>query len=183
MIGLPLPLDRDDFIWPPCNQDRRLPASGGFSGRDLFTGDLDLTLYDENLNIVDFSNDTNEFESVTVPRDGNYFIEVSAFSGISEVHSATECGQLGATHQRGSTDFVVEKWLYSLELQPDDIEHGQCAGHPLQASDDTVKSLAHQASRRPTHPQIALHWHAGAPPFAPDITKRNRSWLFSTPKA
>lgn len=55
-----------------------------FSGTDTFTGDLDLYLYDKDLNPVVVSELTSEFESLTVPLDGEYFIDVFAFSGSSK---------------------------------------------------------------------------------------------------
>ena len=47
--------------------------------------DLDLLLYDSTLNLVRFSNSfTSQYESVSVPVDGEYFVVVVANSGISK---------------------------------------------------------------------------------------------------
>ena len=46
--------------------------------------DIDLELYDSNLNLVASSNSMTEFESVAVTTTANYFIRVRAVSGISK---------------------------------------------------------------------------------------------------
>jgi hypothetical protein len=51
---------------------------------EVFDGDLDLKLYDANLNVVDDSDELTEYEVVQVPADGQYFIAVTAFSGTSK---------------------------------------------------------------------------------------------------
>jgi len=55
-----------------------------FAGEDVFTGDLDLFLFDLALNQLRFSNTRDEFESITVPDDGEYYIQVETFSGSSK---------------------------------------------------------------------------------------------------
>ncbi|MBV1882451.1 MAG: S8 family peptidase [Pseudomonadales bacterium] len=49
-----------------------------------YQGDLDLYLWDMDLNLIVYSNTVTEFEAIQVPSDGDYYIEVSAFSGISK---------------------------------------------------------------------------------------------------
>lgn len=51
---------------------------------DVFQGDLDLVLYDSVFQIVDSSLTESEFEEITVPVDGDYYIAVNAFSGSSK---------------------------------------------------------------------------------------------------
>ena len=47
-------------------------------------GDLDLNFYDKDLNLIDASNSVEEFEHIEVPEDGEYYIEVEAYAGISK---------------------------------------------------------------------------------------------------
>lgn len=178
--------DRDDFYLAALQsgQEIRLQVVD-FSGRDLFTGDLDLTLYDENLNIVDFSNDTNEFESVTVPRDGNYFIEVSAFSGISKYILQLNAVNSGATHQRGSTDFVVGEAV--VQFRAPTLMTSSMANVPgthSRLSDDTVKSLAHsgiQTTHSSTDRPTLARWSASS--FALDITEKEQELAVLNPQS
>ena len=46
-------------------------------------GDMDLFLFDANLNLVDSSEGTGQDETVTAPATGNYSVVVFAFSGAS----------------------------------------------------------------------------------------------------
>ncbi|MFT7554121.1 MAG: hypothetical protein ACI9LO_000433, partial [Planctomycetota bacterium] len=55
-----------------------------FSGSGIFTGDLDLELYDTAFNLVGFSNSETEFENVVVPATGDYYISIYASSGSSK---------------------------------------------------------------------------------------------------
>ncbi|MFN2328182.1 MAG: S8 family serine peptidase [Chromatocurvus sp.] len=54
--------------------------------------DADLYLYDASGNLVDFSIDTAEYESVSVPADGVYFVNVSLFSGATLYNLAIGSG-------------------------------------------------------------------------------------------
>ncbi len=65
------------------NQTLRLQVVD-FSGVDVFQGDLDLRLYDSAFNMVDSSQSIDEFENISVPNDGDYYIAVTAFSGSSK---------------------------------------------------------------------------------------------------
>jgi len=64
------------------NQTLRLQVVDFAAGGD-FQGDLDLELY-EGANLVAFSDSITEFETLTVPADGDYFILVRAFEGTSK---------------------------------------------------------------------------------------------------
>jgi len=56
-----------------------------YAGTGTFKGDLDLYLYDSNGNQIDASfSVADEFEQVTVPADGFYYIAVNAYSGSSK---------------------------------------------------------------------------------------------------
>lgn len=67
------------------NQTIRLQVADFADGDvDVFEGDLDLYLYDSGFNEVGFSDSTTEFENITVPADGDFYIVVTAFSGSSK---------------------------------------------------------------------------------------------------
>ncbi|MBF0266380.1 MAG: S8 family serine peptidase [Gammaproteobacteria bacterium] len=54
-------------------------------GNDVLKGDLDLYLYDLDLNVVAASYSTdNEFETITVPADGSYYIAIEGYEGASK---------------------------------------------------------------------------------------------------
>ncbi len=55
-----------------------------FAPGEVFQGDLDLYLYDTGLTLVAFSNTVTGFETLSVPANGEYFIEVYAFEGTSK---------------------------------------------------------------------------------------------------
>jgi serine protease len=88
-----------------------------FAGVDVFQGDLDLKLYDFSRDLKGFSvSHVDEFESITVPKDGDYFIEVSAFSGsskytlslngVSTANVSTGNISMESHTSRGSANFV-----------------------------------------------------------------------------
>ena len=56
----------------------------GFSSGGEFEGDLDLNLWDESENFVAQSFSITEFEEITIPTSGLYYIEPFAFSGASK---------------------------------------------------------------------------------------------------
>lgn len=56
------------------------------------SADADLYLYDAAGNLVDFSIDTAELESVSVPADGLYFVNVSLFAGATLYNLAIGSG-------------------------------------------------------------------------------------------
>ena len=75
---------------------------------DFTTADLDLYLLDEMGMIVDSSVGVGQLESVVAPLDGDYFLDVRAFSGASAYNVVTGQAPLSAgsgTH-RISADFV-----------------------------------------------------------------------------
>ncbi|MCF6280626.1 MAG: S8 family serine peptidase [Candidatus Polarisedimenticolaceae bacterium] len=81
-----------------------------FDGADIFTGDLDLYLYDIDENLVGGSKLVTEFESIRVPSDGEYYIKVLAFSGTSKYSlSLTGIQPLGMPGGQESMDFRVDE--------------------------------------------------------------------------
>ncbi len=71
--------DRDDYYLASLTAGQTLLLNIG----DLDSADLDLFLYDSNGNQVDASIGTDKFESIVVPADGQYYINVYAYSGAS----------------------------------------------------------------------------------------------------
>ena len=65
------------------NQTLRLQVVD-FAGIDTFQGDLDLALFDSAFNLLLISDTVDEFENITVPDDGDFYIVVAAFSGTSK---------------------------------------------------------------------------------------------------
>ena len=86
------------------NQTLRLGVVN-FSGTGVFTGDLDLYLYDAALNLVAFSNSTTEYEQVVVPAPGEYYIVVDAFSGTSRYTLSLDGVSVGDAGPSHSVDF------------------------------------------------------------------------------
>lgn len=86
------------------NQTIRLQVVD-FSGVDVFQGDLDLFLFDLGENDQGFSDSTTEFESVTVPADGDYYIVVAAFSGSSKYTLSLNGVSAAAAVSQNSVDF------------------------------------------------------------------------------
>ncbi|MET0064772.1 MAG: S8 family peptidase [Candidatus Thiodiazotropha sp.] len=71
--------DRDDYFLASLTAGQTLLLNIG----DLESADLDLFLYDSNGNQVDLSIGVDKFESIVVPADGQYYINVYAYSGAS----------------------------------------------------------------------------------------------------
>ena len=75
---------------------------------DFTTADLDLYLFDELGIVVDSSVGVGQLESVVAPLDGDYFVDVRAFSGASAYNLVTGQAPLttGGGMHRISADFV-----------------------------------------------------------------------------
>ena len=89
-----------------------------FIAEDGAANDLDLTLADSNLNIVDQSLDTGKFESLTVPGSGTatYIIQVNAFAGASNyVLTITQPGA------GGSAPATISAMSTQAEFMPDQV--------------------------------------------------------------
>jgi serine protease len=117
-----------------------------FSGIDEFQGDLDLSLYDSALKLIDASLSTGEFEDITVPADGDYYIVVSAYSGSSKytlslnVISPAIAGQQQSA-VRHSMDFRAGESI--IKFKPGSTVNN------LQASQQQIR-LSHQDAARPS---------------------------------
>ncbi len=177
--------DRSDFyaVNLQANQEIRLQVVD-FSGKDLFTGDLDLTLYDEQLNIVDFSLSTDEFESVSVPANGNYFIEVSAFNGISkyilQLNAVTSSGADAST----LPDFMPGEAIVQFKSDPG--FQAQATNGSTSLSTQQVDSLD-QSGIHTTHTQTAratlASWNTDAGFNAASATEKEQELAKANPAA
>lgn len=78
-----------------------------FNGQDIFTGDLDLFLFDISKNMVAFSNFADEFKSLRVPSDGEYYIQVQASAGTSKYTLSLTGVQPLSAPSKQSLDFRV----------------------------------------------------------------------------
>lgn len=74
----------------------------------VFDGDLDIYLYNESLTVVAYSNGIDdEFESIIVPNDGLFYIEVHAFSGTSKyILSLDNISISNVPNKSSSTNFL-----------------------------------------------------------------------------
>lgn len=99
--------DESDFYRVSLQADQTIRLQVvDFAGLDVFQGDLDLYLYDSSLNILFASESTGEFENITVLVDGDYYIEVFAYSGSSK-YTLSLNGVLPANVKRqNSVDFI-----------------------------------------------------------------------------
>ena len=99
--------DESDFyrVSLQKNQTVRLQVVD-FAGVDVFQGDLDLYLYDTGLTPIAVSKTITEFESITVPNDGDYFIEVYAFEGTSKYTLNLDNVSPVNLPQQSSVDFI-----------------------------------------------------------------------------
>jgi len=112
---------------------------------NTFSGDLDLVLYDEKFSIVDSSESVTEFEQIVVPADGEYFVNVTAFSGASKyvlklnpVVSST--GTALAASKATSKEFVPNQA----------IVHFQSSDTPFALAANAAISFTHTQPHRAT---------------------------------
>ena len=117
-------VERDRFAYNPDpndvyqvilqqNQSIRLQVVD-FAGADVFKGDLDLYLYDNNRSLVGSSLSVTEFENITVPSDGQYYIVVHAYSGTSK-YTLSLNAVSQQTHSSQSVEFQTEQAIIQLK--------------------------------------------------------------------
>lgn len=83
---------------------------------DATVADADLYLYDDAGDIVDFSIETGEIETVTVERSGHYRINVSAFSGATNYLLVV--GAPAPTARASAADIVPGEIIVEYEDNP-----------------------------------------------------------------
>lgn len=115
--------DRDDYfsVSLQAGQVVRLQVVD-FEGFTIVGGggDLDLNLLNANHNLVDASDSIGEFEEVTAPDSGDYFINVHAFSGSSKyvLHIfPAGAGDLSAEAANPLADFIPGEMIIKRDNQ------------------------------------------------------------------
>lgn len=107
--------DRSDVYRASLQKDQTITLKvidSRYGGIDA--GDLDLFLYDLDLNRVDRSMRVTEDEVVTVPKDGDYYIEISAFSGSAKYILSLNQVNTVEQSKRGSADFKAGEAIVQL---------------------------------------------------------------------
>lgn len=116
-----------------------------------YEGDLDLYIFDTNMNIVDGSESDGEYESLVVPKDGEYYVAVVAYSGISKYVLQLLPAETGASASTRITanlsmDFIPNQMVLERKALP--------FSFPLSAADSTsplpVMTFAHEEIGRAT---------------------------------
>lgn len=123
---------------------------------DARNADADLYLYDASGDIVDFSIDTTEFESVAVPADGLYFVNVSLFSGATVYNLAIGSGAPVAPAARRYANVLPGQAVVRYQ------------------TDDSDPALDPETTERRLSDRLAMRRIAGG---------RGRNGLFSLPVA
>ncbi|ARU55719.1 peptidase S8 and S53, subtilisin, kexin, sedolisin [Oleiphilus messinensis] len=131
-----------------------------YAGTDTYQGDLDLYLYDSSQELIASSLSVNEFEEVTIPSSGNYFIQVSAFSGISKYtlkldNSATAASPPDSTEQI-SGDFVANEAI--VQLNTDSVATSGNLAQALHSQTLTVNQVQAQLSHNNPERAMLARW-------------------------
>jgi serine protease len=137
-----------------------------FDNDGAFSGDLDLYLFDQNLDQVDFSIEVTEFEQITVPETAEYFILVDAFSGASKyVLSISDSAATTGAPAR-SLNFVPNQAIVQLAEESSSAKGGMAASIKLSA-DTTARPVL--ADFRDTVAAAS----ANLSPFEQELASRN----------
>ena len=113
------------------------------------SGDLDLFLFDENYNIVEYSNKLSEIDTITVPNSGSYFIAVQANEGASKyvlklspgVSNQNLAQKKSNSSQKPALDFVPNELIVTFSDQPSIASHN---------SSSSNMRTTHAGKKRPT---------------------------------
>ncbi|MBL4868191.1 MAG: S8 family peptidase [Pseudomonadales bacterium] len=88
-----------------------------FDAGETYQGDLDLFLFDADFNVVAQSVTVSEFEAVQVPDDGEYYIAIYAYSGISKYLLILEhVGAIYPEFRSTSVDFAPTQGIVKFKL-------------------------------------------------------------------
>ncbi|MDF1764126.1 MAG: S8 family peptidase [Oleibacter sp.] len=102
--------DVDDYFSVSLQQGQKITLQVvDYDGNDLdlgYSGDLDLYLFKPTGEFVDFSDNVSEFEEIIVPEDGEYLVNVYAFSGISKYVLRIQPADISITNTTTSTGFA-----------------------------------------------------------------------------
>lgn len=126
----------------------------GFDVGATFEGDLDLFLFDGDGELAAFSNGTTEYEEIEVPVDGDYLVNVWAFSGISKyvlrILPPGDDGFGAAFSNTGVASFVPHEMVVQLEDNGGDLQ-------ALQTQTSTLMRFGHTNLDRPTRVTMEPH--------------------------
>lgn len=139
------------------NQTLRLQVVD-YAGVDVFRGDLDLVLFDLALDLVGTSSLTGEYESITVPADGEYYILVYAYSGSSKYTLTLDTVLPLAVNRQQSVDFRAGEAIVQFKQG--------AAVNSFSASHQSMR-LSHQKTMRAARARF-------------DIPRTNRSSAFGS---
>lgn len=84
---------------------------------DVSQGDLDLSLHDASLQLINSSVSVTEFEEIIVPDDGEYYVTVKAYSGTSGYVLSLDSVAFRNTRAATSTDFRVGEAIVKFKPQ------------------------------------------------------------------
>jgi serine protease len=101
---------------------------------DFEQADADLYLYDPQGDIVDFSIETGEIETVVIPADGTYLVNAFAFTGATNYILAIGATNLPTSQQRGHYNIVP--WQTVVKYKDTDAHTT-----PVNAGKDIAHSL------------------------------------------
>jgi serine protease len=120
----------------------------GFEVGSTFEGDLDLYLYDSQNQLSGWSNDVTEYEEIVIAADGEYRVNVYAFSGISKyVLRILPPGDGGFSQDNLSASRVDEFVPHQMVVQ---LEPGAAQAQNLQTQTSNLMRFAHMHTDRPT---------------------------------
>ena len=131
--------------------------SNNYTSNEGFSGDLDVYLYDYLYELIAFSDNLTEFDSLTVPNNGLYYISVHAFAGASK-YALKLTSSTGTSSASSSTlDFVPNELIIkrsentitsarSAALANIYTSHSNPKRHSLAKFSDTIASASHSSA-------------------------------------
>jgi len=143
----------------------------GFTQNGIFEGDLDLFLYDSNFIFLAVSQSITEFESIIVPEDGEYYIQVLAFSGTSKYTLSLESVSPLVLSTHSSVDFKTGEAIvkfkpntgiqaFKASNQLTSLSHGETDRATLasfEIIDNSIQSLSSQGGQQNFEQELALY--------------------------
>lgn len=120
----------------------------GFNVGSRFEGDLDLWLYTSSGDFVAYSDGVAEYEQIIVPADGDYLLNVWAYSGISKYVLRILPPGAEGFESAAIADFVPHEMIVAW-----DEPSGAAVG--MQKQLRSVARLSHGDTTRPTLVQMA----------------------------
>lgn len=142
--------DPDDFysVSLQAGQTISLEVSDySSSGSSLYPGDLDLYLLSSTGDEVDYSNTYNQYETITVPEDGDYYVVVNAYKGVSRYVLRLEAANSSSTVTRHD-DFVSGQMLVGTDSTAAALSQGYRIGSK-DGSVATINSIHQTSPLRP----------------------------------